>query len=103
MLAEFWAAIFEGTIDPGDNPLEPAADILYPVIDRLDKIQLFTDDDDHNKPTAEDTDIEGKVVAVLSSGFYWRDTIKNVLPNNRKGLVVVFTNPCSSSFTYLVK
>jgi hypothetical protein len=84
-----------GWMDPGDNALEPAADIIYPVIDSLDTVQLIKDD--------EIPSDNSKVVALVTTGFYWRDTLKNILPSNKEGLVVVFNNPCSPSFTYLVK
>jgi hypothetical protein len=77
--------------------MEPVTDILYPVVDRIDKIQIITE----NETTVNDD--ESKVVAVISATFYWRDALKNVLPNNRKGLVVVIENPCTASFTYVVE
>jgi hypothetical protein len=76
--------------------MEPISDILYPVVDNVEKIQPITDD-------AWTHETDNKVVAIISSSFYWRDVLKNVLPHNKRGLVVVFENPCSASFTYLIK
>jgi hypothetical protein len=57
---------------------------------------------DNNKTTSTTTDNDD-VVAVLSSSFYWRDVLKDVLPEQSKGLVVVIENSCSASFTYQVE
>jgi hypothetical protein len=96
--AQYWADTFSGLIDPDDAPLEPASDILYPVINRFDRIKLL--DDDHNSTSIDTHD---EVVSVLSSSFYWRDVLKNVLPEKSAGLIVVVENPCSASFTYQIK
>jgi hypothetical protein len=105
--AQYWADTFSGLIDPGDHPLEPASDILYPVIGRYDRIELL-DGEHYNSTSASSnettaTDDDDAIVAVLSSSFYWRDVLKNVLPEQANGLVVVIENPCSASFTYQIK
>jgi hypothetical protein len=78
---------------------------LYPVVDRFDKIRIITDDDDDddNDGTTGNNNIENRVVAMLSAGFYWRDVLKNVLPDGRKGVVVVVENQCTAPFTYQVE
>jgi hypothetical protein len=98
--AEYWAKVFSGSVDQGDDPMEPVSDILYPVIDRFDKIQIITDKDDTN---VTDSNVNNKVVAVLAGVFYWRDVLKNVLPDGKKGLVVVIENTCTSTFTYQIE
>jgi hypothetical protein len=104
--AQYWADTFSGLIDPGDHPLEPASDILYPVVNRFDRIKLL--DDDNANPSSLSSNYtattdDDEVVAVLSSSFYWRDVMKNVLPEQSHGLIVVVENPCSASFTYQIK
>jgi hypothetical protein len=84
--------------------MEPVSDIIYPVIDCIDNIQIIDNDDDNDASgTSTCNDNENKVVSVLAVTFYWRDALKNILPSNKKGLVVVVRNPCAPSFTYLVE
>jgi hypothetical protein len=110
--AEFWARIYSGSISPGDNPMEPTSDILYPIINELDRIKLFSSEDDKalNTTTGSTgnnttrTGIrENSVVAVMGATFYWRDVMKNALPSGKLGLVVVMENPCTVAFTYQIK
>jgi hypothetical protein len=96
--AQYWADTFSELIDPGENPLEPASDVLYPVINRYDRIKLM----DNDNQSTETTD-ENDVVAVLSSSFYWRNVMNNVLPEQSRGLIVVIENSCTASFTYQVE
>jgi hypothetical protein len=90
--AEFWANAYSGSVAEGDNPMEPISDILYPIIDQTDHIQLLS-----NNTKSQD------VVAVLSATFYWRDVLKNVLPPGKQGLFIVIDNPCTASFTYQIE
>jgi hypothetical protein len=95
--AEFWAVFFEGSVSQGDDAFEPVSDLFYPVIDSIDRIQIFP------SRTSNDTgDDDTNVVAVLSASFYWRDVMKNVLPSGR-GVVVVVENPCTASFSYQIR
>jgi hypothetical protein len=96
--AEFWASAFKNTISPHDDPMEPVTDLLYPVIDQMYMIR-----DRNGSDTTSNDNNNNNVVAMLASSFYWRDAMKNILPSSKQGLVVVISNPCSSSFTYLVK
>jgi hypothetical protein len=78
--------------------MEPASDILYPVVNNLDRIQLFQNDTDTNTNSTAN-----HVVSILAATFYWRDILKNVLPPGKKGIVIVIDNPCTVSFTYQVE
>jgi hypothetical protein len=89
---EFWANVFSGSVSEGDDPREPISDLLYPIVDRTDRIQLINNDT-----------ISQNVVAVLSASFYWRDVLKNVLPAGKQGLIIVIDNPCTASFTYQIE
>jgi hypothetical protein len=84
----------------GDNPLEPASEIIYPVVNRLDRIQIVDDNELDNDSS--------DVVGIISATFYWRDVLKKVLPNGKEGLVVVVENAASwaskpTIFTYQIK
>jgi hypothetical protein len=93
----YWADVYAGSVSPGDDPFEPVSDIIYPVIDTIDRIQIFS-------PTSNETkqNDDTKVVSVVSASFYWRDVMKNVLPSGR-GIVVVIDNPCAASFSYQIR
>jgi len=41
-----------------------------------------------------------KVVGILSQSVYWRDLIKNILPEGSDGIYCVFESPCNPTFTY---
>ena len=80
-----------------EDPMEPISDYYYPIIDTgIDRLNLQGDEDGYyNKD-------EGNVVALLSISVYWRDAIKNILPDGSQGLVAVFENECAPSFTYQI-
>lgn len=79
-----WASIF---IDPADDPTEPMSAIYYPIIDAVDSIKI-------------DADKEQSVVGVLTFVIFWRELIKNILPTNSNGVIVVIENACDQVFTY---
>lgn len=84
-----WIASY---IPPGDEPMEPISDILYPIIsDSNENIEV-----DANHVDADDT----KVVGLFSVSIYWRDMIRNILPQGSNGYIAVFENPCNPTFTY---
>jgi hypothetical protein len=107
MDAKFWANYFSYSVASGDDPMEPMSDIIYPIVDAIDRIRIV--DTSGSSSESSITDIpnenttEGKVVAVVSSSFYWRDALKDMLPTGRNGIVVVVANPCTASFTYQLK
>jgi len=77
----------------GEEPMEPISDIFYPIIaDANEHIELQGRDTQHINET--------DVVGIFSLSVYWRDTIRNILPDGSHGLVVVFENPCNPTFTY---
>jgi hypothetical protein len=117
--AEYWAEIYSGSIRPGDNAMEPVSDILYPILNEIDRIQLFTTSNNNNdtydsnrsnnntdtitQSTTGQNNTNHPVVAVMAATFYWRDVMKNTLPSGKQGLIVVIENPCMVSFTYQIK
>jgi hypothetical protein len=69
---------------------------MYPVIDQIEFVDTVGD---YLDPTTK----RHEVVATISTTLYWREIISSVLPSGHNGLVVVFENPCSPSFTYQIK
>jgi hypothetical protein len=43
-----------------------------------------------------------RVVATLDSVTYWRDFIRNLLPETSRGIVIFFQNACGGTFTYQI-
>lgn len=77
-------------IGKDDNPAEPASDIHYPILE--DAADMIRNDENNS----------GKVVALLTSTFFWRDLIKDILPPGSIGIVGVFENSCGQTFTYQI-
>lgn len=44
-----------------------------------------------------------KIGGIVTAAIYWRDLIKDILPDGSNGIVIVFDNPCNPSFTYQVR
>jgi hypothetical protein len=42
------------------------------------------------------------VVSTLDTFVYWRAFLKHLLPESSKGIVIVFENTCTASFTYQI-
>jgi hypothetical protein len=42
------------------------------------------------------------IVALLAVQVYWRDLIRDILPEGSNGIMVVVESPCSEKFTYQV-
>ena len=85
-----WISIY---LPEGEEPMEPISDIFYPIIaDANEHIELQDGDRQHIN--------EADVVGIFSLSVYWRDTIRNILPDGSHGLVVVFENLCNPTFTY---
>jgi hypothetical protein len=68
--------------------------MVYPIIDYMESISLNT----------ANTTIKAKVVGNLVQTFYWRDLIKDTLPANSNGLILVFDTQCTKKpFTYRIE
>ena len=80
-------------LDNDEDPKEPFSDIYYPVLENTGEHVVLN---------------EGRInttsLGAVAFSFYWRHTLKNILPTQSQGLVVVFENACNGrqSFTYRV-
>jgi hypothetical protein len=82
-----WAIPYLG---PKEDPNEPFADMYYPVIDSIDDVLIRV---------TNDTEALGSV----AFSFYWRHTLRDSLPPNSKGVIIVFKNECGNQvFTYQI-
>mmetsp|Transcript_1718 Transcript_1718/g.4427 ORF Transcript_1718/g.4427 Transcript_1718/m.4427 type:complete len:967 (-) Transcript_1718:770-3670(-) len=83
----------------GEEPMEPISDIFYPILSEANK-QIKIDEDINSDEDGKNQ--QHQVVGIFSLAVYWRDTIKNILPDGHDGLIVVFENPCNPTFTYQI-
>ncbi len=82
-----WARSFIGE---DEDEIEPLSTIFYPIINSINDVTIDPDV------------VEQPVVGIFALSFYWRDLIKNILPPNSKGVIVVFENTCEQVFTYRI-
>eukprot|EP00531_Pseudo-nitzschia_arenysensis_P000998 CAMPEP_0116131464 /NCGR_PEP_ID=MMETSP0329-20121206/9018_1 /TAXON_ID=697910 /ORGANISM="Pseudo-nitzschia arenysensis, Strain B593" /LENGTH=972 /DNA_ID=CAMNT_0003625893 /DNA_START=124 /DNA_END=3042 /DNA_ORIENTATION=+ len=85
-------------LEPGENPIEPISDIYYPVIvEALDNVYHREEDLDAEDYVLEDN----HVGAYLALTFYWRDALRDLLPEGSAGVAISFENACDvPPFTY---
>ena len=74
-----------------EEPMEPLTSYKYPLIDNAAKI--LNQQDGY---VIEDN----RVVALLVAEVYWRDALKDILPDGSDGIVAVFENDCNPTFTF---
>ncbi|CAB9528578.1 Receptor-type guanylate cyclase gcy [Seminavis robusta] len=89
--ATFWKGWAEQYIGPGDDPSEPISSILYPMYDTLESI--YTEPEECEMP-----------VGMMQVTVFFKDTIRDILPSDSQGIIVVFssTTKCSATFTYRI-
>ncbi|CAB9519134.1 Receptor-type guanylate cyclase gcy [Seminavis robusta] len=66
---------------------DPLSEAAYPI---------FADFDDENDNG------EREVVAVMNAQFSWQTYFEGLLPDTNRGFLVVLTNECDGSFTYVI-
>jgi hypothetical protein len=73
------------------DPTEPMIRFLYPVLDTAA---------DENVVTVNTED--SSAVAVVATSLFFKTLFEGVLSDKHHGLVMVFSNACNQTFTYLV-
>jgi hypothetical protein len=76
-----------------EDETEPFSDMYFPILDYVADFVTV--------PKASSSDL-GKFVGIFAMTFYWRDLIQDILPTDSNGIVIVFKNACSQTFTYQV-
>jgi len=66
------------------------SDVYYPIFETRENVKVDLENGDD------------QVVGLLAATWFWRDVLKDILPDDSTGIVVVFDNPCNPSFTYMV-
>lgn len=81
-------------VSDAEDYTEPFSDIIFPILDyAADYVTI---------PKNANPDELGNFVGVLTMTFYWRDLIKDILPADSVGIIVVFENNCGETFTYQI-
>jgi hypothetical protein len=85
---------FSAFLAHDENCNEPNAFWLYPVIDKVDYIDVTSD-----PKFPQDYEVKGLVV----TNVYWKHLIRNILPLNSRGVVIVFEYAYTKEvFTYQI-
>jgi hypothetical protein len=80
----------KGFIGEDEDPTEPMTAFNYPIVDKAA--------DTVNLAGAEDP----QVVGVIAMTIFWRELIKDILPQGSDGIVVVIGNECNQTFSYQI-
>ena len=89
-------------VGEGEDETEPFSDIFFPMLDYAADFVTIPRDDEETTAKPINDDGRGNFVGVFAMTFYWRDLIKDILPPQSNGVVVVFENACGQIFTYQV-
>jgi hypothetical protein len=81
-------------VGEGEDETEPFSDIYFPILEYAADFVTI--------PKNESAYDLGRFVGVFAMTFYWRDLIKEILPTDSDGIIVVFENECEQTFTYQI-
>ena len=91
---EQWCEFLSNYLPPHVNCFEPLAVWMYPILDRIDTIEVTKSDD-----YPSNFDVKGYII----SNVYWRTLLQNILPHSSNGIVIVFENSYrGDKFTYQI-
>lgn len=100
--SDFWAELLKNYI-PLDAPSnEPFSDFQHSILKDSDEGTEFVTTFDADYLNSGEITRTHNVVATLVVSIYWRMFLVDIVPESSQGLVVVFENPCSASFTYQI-
>lgn len=80
---------YQNFIPTDENPAEPVIELIYPIIDQKESLRIDTKRINDNQ-----------LVGTLSFKLFWRDLLRNILPETAEGILVVTENACAQVFTY---
>jgi hypothetical protein len=85
---------FSSFLEPGENCREPNCFWFYPVVDTIDYIDVTSD-----PKYPQDYEVK----AFITTNVYWKHLIRNILPQNSKGVIIVFEYEYTKEmFTYQI-
>lgn len=85
-----WLSLY---LSPDEDPNEPIMDILYPILPSA--LDTYNQNSDETFDPTKQT-----FAGMLVMTSFIRDLIRDILPTGSNGVVAVFKNPCSPTFTY---
>lgn len=77
---------------------EPYGNIFYPIL--KSHSEEIVQEDGGAGGTDAGSSANGDVAGIVSVTFFWRDLLKNVLPEKSDGMSLVISNDCNQTFTY---
>jgi Adenylate and Guanylate cyclase catalytic domain len=92
--SENWVKWFQDFNAPYENTFEPLVDLFYPIVNDISRVD--------QSMVAPDLSANNTVVALIIVQIYWRDFIRDILPEGSNGIVVVVECPCNANFTYQI-
>lgn len=89
-----WCDYFKDFLPPDENCLEPLSFWYYPIVDKMDRIDVTK-----NPKFPEDYEVK----AFLNAGIYWKHLVRDILPPNSRGFIIVFEHQLyNDQFTYQI-
>ena len=86
----YWEKFIRDYIGEDEDPSEPFSDIYYPILESFA-------DSVYNPGNPDEP-----VVGSLSVTYFFKDLIRNILPNGSDGIVAVIENDCDQTFSYQI-
>lgn len=80
---------YQDYVRPGQDAGEPCFDIMYPILDSVDEIQVSNPQAIH-------------LGGIMTVTVYWRDLFERILPEGSDGVVIVLENACNPTCTYQI-
>ena len=91
---ELWCEFFADFLPPDEDCLEPLSYWYYPIVDKINYIDIKT-----NPKFPQDYEVK----AFLNAAIYWKHLVRDILPPNSKGIVIVFEHQQNNDrFTYQI-
>ncbi|KAG7355294.1 adenylate and guanylate cyclase catalytic domain containing protein [Nitzschia inconspicua] len=98
-----WLHSYLPNVETVEEVMQPISDFAYPIYHNAhEKIQFNTDEENHATQLSGNNSEVPSVAALFSVSVYWKDMIKDILPEGSNGILVVFESDCVQDFTYEV-
>lgn len=87
---DFWNGWIKDFVGTEDDHTEPYSDMWYPIL------ESFTDN------VTNPGEPQEQVVGTVVVSYYWRDLLREILPQGSDGIIVVVENSCDQKFSYQI-
>jgi hypothetical protein len=93
-IMDSWCEYLSALIPSDENCREPLSSWLYPILDKVDYIDVTS-----NPKYPQDYEVKG----FIGIEVYWKHLLRNILPPNSRGVVIVFEYQFTNEmFTYQI-